>query len=320
MPPPLVNVAAPGLVDRDATLAPTRGTVTGLITETGSGASIPGAWALALSAGGAPETAAQANANGVYSLGDLTAGNHFIGWVDPAGNHSPRFSVNSPNVPDATPVPVTAGGTTNRNGSLPVQTATPGGAALTGTVTQTGTNAPLPGILVIAQHAADFRLARAATTNSNGAYNLDVAAGSYKLVFLDPTGRHNMEWHDNQPYFGLANAANVTAPTNTNATLDPTTGTMTGTLTDADTGAPLAGAWAFAISATGTVTGAVTKPNGTYTIPDLPPGTYRATYVDPNGGRAQEYYDNSPTYDGGTNINITAGTTTPNINAGLTKP
>ena len=75
-----------------------------------------------------------------------------------------------------------------------------------------------------------------------------------------------------------------------------------------------------AIGPTGAIAGgAVTAADGTYTIAGLAPGTYRATIVDPNGGRTQEYYDNSPDYAGATPFNITAANTA-TINAALALP
>jgi hypothetical protein len=75
-----------------------------------------------------------------------------------------------------------------------------------------------------------------------------------------------------------------------------------------------------AIGPTGAIAGgAVTSGAGTYTIAGLAPGTYRATIVDPNGGRAQEYYNNSADYVGATPINITAGATA-TVNATLALP
>ncbi len=147
-----------------------------------------------------------------------------------------------------------------------------------------------------------------------------MAAGAYKLAFIDSTGGHNMEWHDNQPNTGLATATSVTAPAVTNAALDANTGSMAGTVTDDPSGTPITGAWVVAIGPTGAIAGgAVTAANGTYTIAGLAPGTYRATFVDPNGGRTQEYFNNSPDYAGSTPINITAANTT-TINASLAYP
>ena len=95
---------------------------------------------------------------------------------------------------------------------------------------------------------------------------------------------------------------------------------MAGTVTDDPSGNPLGGAWVVAIGPTGAIAGGgVTAANGTYTIVGLAPGTYRATIVDPNGGRTQEYYNNSVGYAGATPINITAAATT-TINANLHHP
>ena len=44
-----------------------------------------------------------------------------------------------------------------------------------------------------------------------------------------------------------------------------------------------------------------------------------ATIVDPNGGRTQEYFNNSPDYAGSTPINITAGGIA-TVNAALALP
>jgi len=72
------------------------------------------------------------------------------------------------------------------------------------------------------------------------------------------------------------------------------------------------GAWVVAIDPTGAIAGgAVTRNDGIYEITGLAPGTYRATIVDPNGGRTQEYFDNAADYAGATPFNVTAGATTP---------
>ena len=315
--PTAVTVTAAGALDADPALAPTRGSVIGKVTETPSGDPVPGAWALALSGTtGAPEVAVEADGDGTYTLADLTAGNHFIGWIDPTGDHPVRFSPNSPDVPSATPVMVTAGGDAEASGELPTQATTPGGATISGVVTGPGA-APIPDVLVIAMHAADFRLARVEPTAADGSYSLDLQAGSYKVVFLPADGRHAMEWHNNQPYFNIGAAANVTAPSVTNATLAGATGTVTGTVTAADTGRGLADAWVLAIGPVGIAGGTTARPDGGYTITGLAPGNYRLTFVDPSGTRPQEYYDNSATFAGATPLVVTANVTTPNINATL---
>ena len=315
-PPTTVVVPGGGFVDADPAMAPTRGTVTGTITETGPNTAIAGSWAIALNNGGVPETGVVANGSGQFSLPGLSPGNHFVTYVDPAGAHPTRFYPNSPNVPSATLVNVTAGGTATRNGSLPTQTAVGTGAALTGTVTQAGTGIPLANVFVIALNAADFSIARGGVTNGSGAYNLDVVAGGYKIVYLDATGLHNAEWNDNQPATNLGGAATVTAPAATNASLDPNTGSMSGSVTDDPSGDPVAAAWVLAIGPNGIAGGAITAANATYIINNLPPGTYRAAFVDPTGGHTLEYHQNSPDFAGATPFNITAASNT-TINAAL---
>ncbi len=321
--PTQVTVTAGTMVDADPALAPSRGSVTATVTETGTGTPISGVWGLALSASpantGATEAAVTANGAGQLTIPGLRAGNHYVGFIDPTGAHATRFFPNSPTLPGATQTAVTAGNATAANASLPTQTPVGTGSTISGTVTEAGTNAPLANGRVLALRAADYQIVRAAATNASGQYTLDLAAGDYKLAFLDATGSHDMEWFDNLPSTGLGSAVSVTAPGTANAALNPNTGTMAGTIVDDPAATPLAGAWAIAIGPTGIAGGAVTAANGTYTLPGLATGTYRATFVDPNGGRTQEYWDNSPTYAGATTFNITAATTT-TINAALHHP
>ena len=318
--PTQVTVTAGTMVDADPALASSRGSVTATVTETGTGTPIAGVWGLALSASpantGATEAAVTANGAGQLTIPGLRAGNHYVGFIDPTGAHATRFFPNSPTLPGATPTAVTAGNATAANASLPTQTPVGTGSTISGTVTEAGTNAPLANGRVLALRAADYQIVRAAATNASGQYTLNLAAGDYKLAFLDATGGHDMEWFDNLPSTGLPSAVSVTAPGTANAALNPNTGTMAGTIIDDPAATPLAGAWAIAIGPTGIAGGAVTAANGTYTLGGLATGTYRATFVDPNGGRTQEYWDNSPTYAAATTFNITAANTT-TINAAL---
>lgn len=132
---------------------------------------------------------------------------------------------------------------------------------------------------------------------------------------MDPTGTHN------PGFFGPPTT--VTVPFGTATDADPTMtsnrGTLAGTITVHPTAGPNPGAWVIAIGSSGITGGAIAAPNGTYNIPGLPVGTYRAAFLDPIGGGTLEYHDNSPDYTGATPFNITAGATT-TINAALVHP
>ena len=150
-------------------MAPTRGSLSGTVTETGPNTARGGTWAIALNNTGIPERSIVANGAGAFTLPGLNPGNHFIGYVDPTGAHSTRFFPNSPNVPDANTVVVSAGGNTAANGTLPTQTAVGTGAALTGTVTEQGTGAPVPARAprgVAGRRAPMIRIARTSNPNT----------------------------------------------------------------------------------------------------------------------------------------------------------
>ncbi|HMQ27444.1 MAG TPA: carboxypeptidase-like regulatory domain-containing protein, partial [Acidimicrobiales bacterium] len=259
---------------------------------------------------GAAEMVADAGGDGGFTLSGLRAGNHFVGFVDPSGAHASRFWPDSPNVRDATPVAVTAADATTADVVLPAQFPTGTGATIAGTVTESGTGDPVGSARVVALRASDFAMVRGATADNAGQYSLDVVPGDYKLAVLDGAGRHGMEWFDDQPNTGLGDASTVTAPrSGVDAALAPTTGAVAGTVTDDPSGEPLGGVWVVAIGPSGIAGGAVTGADGTYTVDWLVPGTYRVAFADPNGGRAQEYWDDSPDYPGATPFAVTAGAT-----------
>ncbi|MCB1017427.1 MAG: carboxypeptidase regulatory-like domain-containing protein, partial [Acidimicrobiales bacterium] len=141
----------------------------------------------------------------------------------------------------------------------------------------------------------------------------------YKLEFVDPSGLHDMEWNDDHPYYDIALADSATAPGVADADLDPRTGAVAGTIVDDTTGDPVEGAWVVAIAPSGIAGGAVTAADGTYTVDGLPAGTYVVTIADPNGGRAQEYWEDSPDYPGATPVDVIAGATA-TVDAALARP
>lgn len=319
-PPTLVTVVNGSMVDRDPTMAPTRGTIAGTVSTDSPVGTLGGAWALAVDATtGAVGVGTVANGSGQYSLGNLPARNHWAVFLDPTGAHRSEFFPNSSDAAGATAIAVSGGGTSSANVSLANQTQVGTGQSLSGTVTDAGTGTPLVGMWVFALRASDFTMARSAVTNANGQYSLNVAAGAYKIGFIDPTALHAMEWFNNQPGNALATSTTVQAPQVVDAGLAPLTGSVSGTVTDDVTNAAVNDAWVFAIDTTGKIAGGAFTANGSYTISGLPAGAYRVTFVDAVGGRNQEYFDNSATYGGAVVLNVTGGGTV-NASAALHHP
>jgi hypothetical protein len=319
--PAIVNATQGNTIDVDPAMAALRGSIIGSITEDGTGSPVLGGWAVAASkATGAPLAGALVDGNGHFHIDGLRPGNDFVIYVDRTGAHVSEYYSDTHDANAAAPIVVTAAGTATANGSLASQSTTPGSAQLTGTVTEDGSGAPLGGVVVGALRASDYSFRKAEVTDGSGRYALSVPPGDYKMVFFDRTGDHNMEWYSNQPFDGLANAASVSAPNLTDVGLGLATGRLSGTVTHAAGGSPSSGAMVVAIDSNGGIAGGtLTAADGTFTVGGLIPGTYRATILDPNGGGTQEYWDNSPTYNGSTPFTITAGATV-TITAALTYP
>lgn len=317
----MVTVPSIGLVEADSTMKGTRGSISGVATGADTSAPLPGAFAIESNpATGAPQTGAVADAAGRFTLPDLRLGGHVLAAIDPTGAHGPRYHPDAPAPVGATPVTVTSGATATADVTLPATPAVGAGSNnLTGTVTDSSTTKAIAGAMVFALRAADFGLARGGVTSATGTYSLTVPDGSYALIFLDPTGRHAMEWHANRPYYEIANATPVMAPATTNAALDPTTGQLIGTVKDPVSSNPVSGAWVVAIGPTGIEAGAITSNLGDYSISGLPAGAYRAVVVDPSALRRSEYWPDAATYDGATAFAITGGGTT-RIDVSLERP
>ena len=305
--PTAVAVGA-GTTIVDPVLTARLGAIAGTVTETGSGTPVAGAYVLTLTTGGAFEAATTSDAGGHFTLPGLTTGPHHVLYVDRTGNHGIRFHPSAGSFDTATPVTVTAGTTVVADGTLPAQVPPGTGAAITGRVTDDQSGSAVAGAVVVALRADNLTFARAARTNSTGGYSLNLAAGGYKLIFVDPSGRHHNESYDDVGPGDLGAATAVSAPGTANARLAPIAlGDISGTVTRGDS--PAAAAWVVAIGPS-SLAGAVTAADGTYRIEGLRPGNYRAAIVHPASG-LYEYWMDGAGYEDGTVFQVLGGADVP---------
>ncbi len=307
---PTPITVATGSTTVNPTMAPTRGAISGTVTDAVTASPVGGGFVLALDGTGAVERGVRANGSGQYRLPDLRPGPHHVVAVDPTGGHQARFHPSAPSLPGSTPVSVAVGSTATADISVPSQ---PAGTATTAIVGQLfDAQSIKAGAWVLALRADDFSVARATTTDVSGRYSLPVPAGGYRVAFIDPSGLDAMEWYDDQPASALDHATTVTAPVAggsavlDSATLARPTGTIVGRALQGNVS--WWDIWVVAIGPEGIAAAASSRGANGFTFTGLAPGTYRLAVVDPATGHI-EYWQDQAGYDQATPITVTADST-----------
>jgi len=145
--------------------------------------------------------------------------------------------------------------------------------SISGTVTDAVTNAPVAGVCLTAYLTSDqYDGSPTATTSNDGSYTFtNLATGSYRIATCLSSA---------SSYANTTLDESVSAPTEisgANIALAQG-GSISGTVTDSTTGAPLGDIYVFvSLKSGGTFyqySSYTTSSNGTYTVSNLPPGTY----------------------------------------------
>lgn len=219
----------------------------------------------------------------------------------------------------ATQYAVTDATTTTASFSVPAV------GAISGTVTDS-TGAPLAGVDVADYDASDTRLsADAATTAVDGTYTIaDLLPGTYEIEFSGLAGSNLAT-----AYFGSSELATATKVTVASGVTTPSINgtlaagaTVSGTVTAAQGGALLGGLDVRLVDGQNRlIDETTTNANGTYTLTDVPAGTWYLEFV---GGRAYsgqyyatEYYLGESTLGGSLPLKLTSGQTLTGINEAL---
>jgi hypothetical protein len=258
---------------------------------------------------------------GVYDIDGLGTGSYRVQFTDDGGVYASEYYNNKPDWDTANLVAVTAGRTTRAiNAALAVR------GHIAGVVTAESDGALLSGIEVCVHMGLgwDYGDEPCATTDGDGVYNIgSLDSGSYRVWFRDASATYVGEYYDDKPELDWSNSVAVAGGITTsdiNAAL-ARPGHLTGTVTAADGGAPLSG---VEVCADDTANGydddeycATTNGGGTYDIGGLPGGTYQVVFYANSPAYVSEYYADKLEADEADWVAVTAGSSTPNINAAL---
>jgi hypothetical protein len=293
----------------DATLAQ-GGQVTGIIQDT-SHAGIAGEAVEVLDSHGTVLGSANTAPDGSYTVVGLGTGTDYVQFS--GGNYVTQYFNDKSTLAAANPVAVTAGSTTGGiNATMAV------GGGITGTVTDGGSG--LPGALVSVIGTGGATVG-SATTRFDGTYTVaGVPVGSYKVRFSDPG--YVTQFFSDQQTLSTATTASVTTGGTTTG-VDAAmirAGQVAGTVTDAN--GPAQNVEVAAYDGSGNqVNAACTAADGTYTITDLPAGSYSIGFDTAGDGQCPttnylgQYWDATSTRSGANPVAVTPGATTMGVDA-----
>ena len=256
--------------------------------------------------------------SGRYDLGGLTEGTYRVGFSGSNSEYLPEYYDDMPDLDSASDIPVTRGATTaNINAVL-----TKGGQ-IDGSVTN-GTD-PLPDTEIIAYRwtGSEYQWAQSTITDGSGNYVVSgLLASTYRLKFSHYD--YIEEYYDNSPdLFGASDiSVNLGETVSDIDAVLASWGHISGNVS-ASAG-PLAGIEAAAYRKNGSywdyASGDSTDSSGHYDIGRLATGIYRVEFSVPwDSTYLTEWYDNAPDRESASDVSVTAGATTANIDATLSE-
>jgi uncharacterized membrane protein/protocatechuate 3,4-dioxygenase beta subunit len=300
------------------------GRISGMVARASDGTPVAGLWVGANdNVKGRWGNSVKTNKDGSYIIRGLPPGNYRV-EVDPSNTDYIREYYSSTyDYSSAASVPVTAGITTPGIDFL-LET----GGRISGIVTRASDGNPVAGLMVSANDFAASRWGSSAKTNNDGSYLIrGLPAGNYRVSISTYGTEYASEYYndtyDHRSAAQVPVTADVTTP-DINFSLE-LSGSISGTvIRDADNQPiPYIGVYAIDIASGTLRNSACTNADGTYTITNLPPGTYRvfAYAYDCVSGNfteyASEYYDNSYDKDSATPVPVNPGEDTPDISFSL---
>jgi RHS repeat-associated protein len=259
------------------------------------------------------------NASGEYKLAPLAAGEYKVEFAPFSGstaNYTAQYYNNKPTFAEADVVSVAAGGAASN-----INAALREAGKITGTVTDFSTKAPIEGIEVCAHTSTGEYVGRCGFTNASGEYAVTaLATGEFKVEFSGNGHNYLTQFYNGKATLTEGQLVSVTSGETTsaiNAELHPG-GKITGVVTATVSKAPIGSVDVCAYPKNGGyVLCGLTNASGEYSIVALATGEYTVQFQAYGQNYITQYYNGKASFGEAQLLSITAGTTTPNINAAL---
>ncbi len=257
------------------------GRLAGFVMDSESGAPVAGMLIAVYDDSGAL-IASQQSTSDQFDI-TVSAGTYRLVASDPAHSYAPAFFGGASNFDGVTPISIRASELRSELRFDVVPAAHVRGR----TLSESG--APLKDI-TIAAYNRDGSLRTSVRTSSNGEFQLDLPAGTFKLVASDEALVYAVEFFSNAPDFRSAEEITVSARQDFTADFAMAVGgNFSGEVTDAQTHTPLGSITVGAYNATGDlISSAKTNEAGQYKLV-VPAGSFRLAASDPSLRYAASY-------------------------------
>ena len=277
----------------------------GTVTDVSTGSPLASALVTVYDTGGNYVAGASTGPDGSYTVASLSSGSYRLQFT--AGGHIAQYYNNQPTLASADAIALSAAQV-----KTGISAALQNGGGISGTVTDSGSQAAVPGASVYAYDSSGA-YAGSGVTGSDGSYTISgLPTGPYRVEFSD--SGYAPQFYNHQTSLGTADPVAVTAGSNT-AGIDGhlgAGGAITGTVTDATTGAPASGVTVALYTNTASstlVASTTTNASGRYTLAGLSTGTYNVWFS--SSSYLRSYYNHDP-------VSVTYGQTTSSVDQALT--
>ncbi len=290
------------------------GTITGTVTNGSTGAPVPGANVSVIGCSDSNNCATSTAANGTYTLTGLPAGTYYL-QISAGGNYLfPQYFNGEGPQGSPDPVAVAVGQTATANDAMLT------GGTISGTVTSAA-GGPVAGEGVSILDSSGNTVT-GTTTAPDGSYTVaGLNTGTYKVLFSGSQD-YVAEFYGGASSSATAPGVSVTRGSTTggiNAALPPASsgGRIAGVVTGPN--GPLQGDFVTVYDSAGhriDAAGTSTDQDGSYKTDPLLPGTYKVKFS-AAGNLGFQYYNAQVTLAAANGVGVSAGATTPSINAAL---